>query len=114
MNRKSTRKPRKSVNSKKLKECGNYKVKSIKPRKYKKSARKSMRKSRKSSKKSDKKDKNETRCKNMLKDKIKINMEEFKDGRYNSRSQAIAVSYAQVNKTRPSCKKYFSKDAKDK
>lgn len=102
--KKSIRKSRKS-----LRECGSYKVKSVKPRNLKKS--KSIKKSKKKSRKVKKStDKNETRCKNMLKEKIKINMEELKDGRYKSRSQAIAVSYSQVKKDRPSCKKYFSKD----
>lgn len=104
--KKSVRKPRKSKKTKKSRECGNYKVKSIKPRK---TLKKSVRKSRKSNKK----DKNETRCKNMLKDKIRVNIDEYKEGRYNSRAQAIAVSYAQVNKTRPSCKRYFTKDKND-
>jgi len=52
---------------------------------------------------------NERRCKNLLKKKISINLNEYKDGVFKSRKQAIAVSYNQVKKMRPSCKKYFGK-----
>jgi hypothetical protein len=51
----------------------------------------------------------ERRCKNLLKKKIGINLNEYKDGIFKSRKQAIAVSYNQVKKIRPSCKKYFKK-----
>ena len=43
--------------------------------------------------------------KKFLKDKIRINIDEYKSGRYSSRSQAIAVSYSQVLKKHPKCKK---------
>ena len=46
-------------------------------------------------------------CKNKLSDKIKVNMEEYKKGRWQSRKQAVAVSYNQVKKKNPGCKKYF-------
>lgn len=44
------------------------------------------------------------KCKNYLKDKITINMQEYKSGKYKSRAQAIAVSYAQIKKRHPECK----------
>lgn len=46
-------------------------------------------------------------CKKRLSNKIRINMKEFKRGRYVSRKQAIAVSYSQIKKKYPECKKYF-------
>ncbi len=46
-----------------------------------------------------------SKCKKYLQDKIRINMNEYKSGRYSSRSQAIAVSYSQVLKKHPKCKK---------
>jgi len=46
-----------------------------------------------------------SKCKKFLKDKIRINIDEYKSGRYSSRSQAIAVSYSQVLKKHPKCKK---------
>jgi hypothetical protein len=49
------------------------------------------------------------KCNNLLKDKIKINMIELKQGKYKSRGQAIAVSYSQIKKENPKCKKYFDK-----
>ena len=48
-------------------------------------------------------------CKNFLKKKISINMKEYKQGRYISPKQAIAVSYSQVRKYKPNCKKYFKR-----
>jgi len=46
-------------------------------------------------------------CQTKLKNKIRINMAEYKKGRFSSRQQALAVSYAQVNKT--GCKRYFKR-----
>lgn len=46
-------------------------------------------------------------CQSKLKNKIRINMSEYKKGKFSSRQQALAVSYAQVGKKSPSCKKYF-------
>lgn len=46
-------------------------------------------------------------CQTKLKNKIRINMAEYKKGKFSSRKQALAVSYAQVKKKSPSCKKYF-------
>ena len=48
-------------------------------------------------------------CQTKLKNKIRINMTEYKKGRFSSRKQALAVSYAQVKKKSPNCKKYFKK-----
>lgn len=44
-------------------------------------------------------------CKHKLQEKIKINMAEYKTGRWVSPKQAIAVSYSQIRKKYPSCKK---------
>ena len=46
-------------------------------------------------------------CQTKLKNKIRINMAEYKKGRFSSRQQALAVSYAHVNKT--GCKRYFKR-----
>jgi hypothetical protein len=79
--------------------------------KINKSLRKSMRKSRKTSRKSKRKmGKKEMTCTNLLKKKIGINMDEFKDGRYKSREQAIAVAYNQVKSMNPLCGKYFKRN----
>ena len=40
-------------------------------------------------------------------------MNEFKTGRYKSRSQAIAVSYKQVGKKHPACKRILRKRRSD-
>lgn len=48
-------------------------------------------------------------CQNKLKNKIRINMAEYKKGRFSSRKQALAVSYAQVKKKSPGCKRFFSR-----
>jgi hypothetical protein len=44
-------------------------------------------------------------CKEKLSEKIRINMREYREGRWKSPQQAIAVSYSQVLKKSPSCKK---------
>jgi hypothetical protein len=49
------------------------------------------------------------KCNELLREKIKINLDEFKDGVFKSRQQAIAVSYSQVKKKHPSCSRYFNK-----
>ena len=48
--------------------------------------------------------KKETECNNFLQNKIKINLKEYKRGRYKSSKQAIAVSYKQTSKKFPKCK----------
>ena len=44
------------------------------------------------------------RCKTALKEKIKINMREYNNGKYSNRKQAIAVAYSQIKKKYPQCK----------
>ena len=51
-------------------------------------------------------------CKNKLKNKIKINLDEYKKGRYSSRAQALAVSYAQIKKKYPKCRRSLSRRSK--
>lgn len=46
----------------------------------------------------------ESTCKKKLSDKIAINIRE---GKYNSKSQAIAVAYSQVRNMCPDCRRYF-------
>jgi hypothetical protein len=48
-------------------------------------------------------------CKKKLAKKIKVNMDEYKSGRYSSRGQAVAISYSQIKKQYPWCKRYFSR-----
>ena len=48
-------------------------------------------------------------CTQLLKNKISTNMKEYKEGRYASRQQALAVSYSQVKKSSPHCKRYFKR-----
>ena len=67
-------------------------------RKYK---RKTKRKSNK--KKKSKSISKSVSCRDRLKNKIRINMHEYKSGRYKSRQQAIAVSYSQIRKMYPQC-----------
>lgn len=49
------------------------------------------------------------RCQKQLQNKIRINMREYKSGRYVSPKQAIAVSYSQTKKRHPSCKRVLTK-----
>jgi flagellar biosynthesis/type III secretory pathway ATPase len=53
-----------------------------------------------------------SKCKSYLKKKIKINIGEYKSGRYKSIAQAIAVSYNQVSKKSPRCKRYLKKKSR--
>lgn len=48
-------------------------------------------------------------CKERLKDKIKENMKEWKSGKYSSQKQALAVSYSQIKKMFPNCKRHLKK-----
>ena len=48
-------------------------------------------------------------CNDLLRKKIKINMDEYKKGRYVSRQQALAVSYSQLKKKSPYCSRYFKR-----
>lgn len=43
-------------------------------------------------------------CKQQLQKKIKINIDEYKSGRWVSPQQAVAVSYRQTEKRFPKCK----------
>lgn len=67
----------------------------------KKSARRSKRRSPK-----------EVICRKKLSAKIGININEYKQGRYKSPSQAVAVSYSQVKKKYPDCTKYLKKSVR--
>jgi len=53
--------------------------------------------------------KRKSKCRSFLSKKIGINIGEYKSGRYKSISQAIAVSYSQVSKKYPRCKRYLKK-----
>lgn len=68
------------------------------------SRRKSSRVPKRKSKKRQGAKKRLTVCQKRLQDKIRINMDEYKQGRYKSRKQAIKVSYIQVKKMYPRCK----------
>ena len=76
-----------------------------------KSVRKSMRKSNRKAKtrKSVRKSVRKSKCQKNVSKKIGINIDELKEGRYVSKSQAIAVAYAQVKKRHPECEKYLTK-----
>jgi len=75
-------------------------------------SRRSRRKSSRRSKKRSPRKSPSKKCKEHLQKKIKINMAEYKSGRYSSRAQALAVSYAQVKKKYPSCKRSLTKKRK--
>ena len=49
------------------------------------------------------------KCRELLSKKIKLNMIEYKKGKWVSRAQAIAVSYRQITKKYPKCKRFFNK-----
>lgn len=51
-------------------------------------------------------------CGSLVRDKISANMDEYRKGRWTSPAQAIAVSYSQVNKRYPKCKKFLRKGSK--
>jgi hypothetical protein len=76
--------------------------------KGKKGSRKTLVRSRKSPRKSAKRV-TKSSCQRSLQKKIAINMDEYKQGRYVSRQQAVAVSYSQVKKARPGCSRYFKR-----
>ena len=48
----------------------------------------------------------------MVSNKIAINMKEYKQGRYKSPKQAIAVAYSQVLKKSPKCKKVLKRKSR--
>ena len=79
-----------------------------KSRSHKSRGRRSPRKSRsRKSRLSPRKSKG--KCREYLQKKISKNIKEYKSGRYSSRAQAVAVSYSQVNKKYPSCKRVLSR-----
>ncbi len=49
------------------------------------------------------------KCEAAVKRKISVNMKEYKAGRYSSPKQAVAVSYSQVRKKSPACRRYIRK-----
>jgi hypothetical protein len=61
----------------------------------------------KTKKKRSKRVSNVNKCKKYLQKKIRINMSEYKNGRYVSRKQALAVSYSQTKKKYPRCRSVF-------
>ena len=56
--------------------------------------------------------KEEKKCKKDFEEKKSINLAEYKNGKYISNSQALAVTYSQVFKKESNCKKYIGKDTK--
>lgn len=46
-------------------------------------------------------------CKSKLQEKVWMNLNEFEMGVFHNKKQALAVSYAQVNKEYPQCRRYF-------
>ena len=72
-----------------------------------KSVKRSMRRMRMGMKKS-------AKCQKILSKKIGINMAEYKQGRYSSPKQAIAVAYSQVKKNHPGCKGPITKSRKSR
>lgn len=49
------------------------------------------------------KNKEKVNCRKKLSKKISVNMREYKQGRWKSPKQAIAVSYSQVRRSHPRC-----------
>jgi len=49
------------------------------------------------------------KCKELLSEKIAKNMREYKEGKYVSRKQSLAVSYSQIKKKYPECSKFLKK-----
>lgn len=67
------------------------------------SSRRSPRRSSRSPRRRSRVPKKTKECRRFLSRKISRNMDEFKEGRYSSPQQAIAVSYSQVRRRHPSC-----------
>lgn len=55
-----------------------------------------------------------SKCRSYLGKKIGINMQEFKNGRFSNRFQALAVSYSQTKKKYPQCSKYLKRKSPKK
>jgi len=94
------------ININKKMQCGSMRIKKSlrRTKKYKKSTRSS-----KGIKRSNKRGSVKSKCRQWLQDKIKVNMKELKKGRWVSRAQAVAVSYSQVKKSHPQCKRSLAK-----
>jgi hypothetical protein len=95
-------------------QCGSMRIKKSlrRTKKYKKSTRssKGIKRDHGSRKRSsNKRGSVKSKCRQWLQDKIKKNMKELKKGRWVSRAQAIAVSYSQVKKSHPQCKRSLAK-----
>ena len=56
-----------------------------------------------------KKNKTKLSCRKHVQGKIGYNMKEFKKGKWKSRAQAIAVSFSQVQRERPGCKRVLKR-----
>tara|TARA_Y100000814_G_C11990925_1_gene285068 strand:+ start:102 stop:476 length:375 start_codon:yes stop_codon:yes gene_type:complete len=56
----------------------------------------------------------EKKCLKDFEKKKKVNLSEYKKGKYVSNKQALAVTYSQVFKAEPKCKKYIGKNTETK
>ena len=56
-----------------------------------------------------KKNKTKLSCRKHVQGKIGYNMKEFKKGKWKSKAQAIAVSFSQVQRERPGCKRVLKR-----
>ena len=74
---------------------------------HKKNRLSTKKKSRKSTKKKSRKSKKKAlgKCKQYFQEKVRQNMYEYKEGRWTSRKQALAVSYSQTRKKK-GCSKF--------
>tara|TARA_B100001057_G_C22328376_1_gene748519 strand:- start:317 stop:616 length:300 start_codon:yes stop_codon:yes gene_type:complete len=79
----------------------NFKVGSIKKGKDKKLYKVTL--SKKGIKKWEKTSGWETRCYNYLQSRIKRNIKKYKQGKFKSAKQAVAISYSQTKKKFPTC-----------
>jgi len=64
-------------------------------------------KSKKAGKRRSPKRKSKSVCRDLVGDKIALNMREFKEGKWQNRSQAIAVSFSQVQAQHPRCRRFL-------
>lgn len=101
--RRRSRRRRTSVRkSNKLRIKKSRKQKSVRKRRSMKHSRK--RRSRRKSRSRKRQYMTVSRCKELLKNKIRVNMIEYNNGKYANRKQAIAVAYSQVTRNYPQCK----------
>lgn len=73
-----------------------------------------VRKSKKRSRSRSRKRLTKKKCLQHLQKKIAININEAKQGIFQSPKQAIAVAYSQIKKKYPSCKRYFKLKSKSR